>query len=563
MPATAKREAFITLKDHKANFRNNPTSRLINPCKSEIGKISKQILDRINTSIRESTPLQQWRNTKDAITWFNQIENKRTHSFITFDICDFYPSITPNLLQIALEFAANYTTITSDQRHIIMHSKQTTLYYKKEPWCKKSSSFDVAMGSFDGAETCELVGLYLLSRLQKLDINVGLYRDDGLAVSSQTPKKIEETKKKICKIFQNYDLRITIEANKKIIDFLDVTFDLEKEIYKPYAKPNNIMQYVHKNSNHPPAILKNIPANIAKRLSQNSKTEEIFKTASAIYNNELKKNGYKQTITYERDRNETPRKRTRTRNIVWYNPPFNKNLQINLGKKFLNLIDKHFPKENKLSKIINRNTIKISYSCLPNVKQIIRTHNRKVLSDNRTKNQTQEKKECNCRKKVCPVEGQCLKENVIYQATVEEIETKTTETYIGLTQNSFKTRYNLHTSSFKLVHQRKNTALSEHIWKIRERNNTFKITWKILKQTKRLESGNDYCDLCTTEKLYILSNKHQSTLNIKTEMFNKCLHKRTFFTPSGRSSRNQNNSAAEPSPDESKMDVPLVSGSEK
>ena len=48
---TAKREAFITLKDHKPNFANNPTCRLITPAKSEIGKISKQILDRINKSI--------------------------------------------------------------------------------------------------------------------------------------------------------------------------------------------------------------------------------------------------------------------------------------------------------------------------------------------------------------------------------------------------------------------------------------------------------------------------------------------------------------------------------
>ena len=48
---TAEREAFITLKDRKPNFQNNPTCRLINPRKSEIGKISKQILDRINTKV--------------------------------------------------------------------------------------------------------------------------------------------------------------------------------------------------------------------------------------------------------------------------------------------------------------------------------------------------------------------------------------------------------------------------------------------------------------------------------------------------------------------------------
>lgn len=63
-------------------------------------------------------------------------------------------------------------------------------------WCKKRSTFDVTMGSFDGAETCELVGLYLLSQLQHLNIDVGLYRDDGLAVTKQRPRDVELKKKK-------------------------------------------------------------------------------------------------------------------------------------------------------------------------------------------------------------------------------------------------------------------------------------------------------------------------------------------------------------------------------
>ena len=43
---TAKREAFITLKDHKPNFRNKLTCRLINPCKPELGKVSKQLVEK-------------------------------------------------------------------------------------------------------------------------------------------------------------------------------------------------------------------------------------------------------------------------------------------------------------------------------------------------------------------------------------------------------------------------------------------------------------------------------------------------------------------------------------
>ena len=73
---TAQKQAFITLKDHKPNFRNNPTCRLINPTKPEIGKISKQILEKINTDVKTATKLNQWKNTDEVITWFNNVENK-------------------------------------------------------------------------------------------------------------------------------------------------------------------------------------------------------------------------------------------------------------------------------------------------------------------------------------------------------------------------------------------------------------------------------------------------------------------------------------------------------
>jgi len=70
-------------------------------------------------------------------------------------------------------------------------------------WTKRgNNNFDVTMSSFDGAETCELVGLYLLSQLNELDINLGLYRDDGLAVCNKSARRTEIIKKEICKIFQ-------------------------------------------------------------------------------------------------------------------------------------------------------------------------------------------------------------------------------------------------------------------------------------------------------------------------------------------------------------------------
>ena len=75
---TAKREAFISLKDHKPNFINNPTCRLINQAKSEMGKISKQLLDRINAKLVNNLKLNQWKNTKSVLSWFNDIYNTKS-----------------------------------------------------------------------------------------------------------------------------------------------------------------------------------------------------------------------------------------------------------------------------------------------------------------------------------------------------------------------------------------------------------------------------------------------------------------------------------------------------
>ena len=72
--------------------------------------------------------------------------------------------------------------------------------------------------------------------MQDRNINIGLYRDDGLAITRQTPREVELTKKKLCKIFRENDLRITVEANKTVVDFLDITLNLRTGAYKPYEK---------------------------------------------------------------------------------------------------------------------------------------------------------------------------------------------------------------------------------------------------------------------------------------------------------------------------------------
>lgn len=150
--------------------------------------------------------------------------------------------------------------------------------------------FDVTMGSYDGAETCELVGLYILHLIaEKHGNNFGLYRDDGLGITDASPRETENMKKNLCSIFNKLGLKIMIEANKKVVNFLDVTFNLTNGSYMPYNKPNNMPIYIHAKSNHPPHISKNIPEAINRRLSEISSNKESFDRAAPLYQGALEK----------------------------------------------------------------------------------------------------------------------------------------------------------------------------------------------------------------------------------------------------------------------------------
>ena len=86
-----KRNCFSTFKDHKENFQDNPTVRLINPAKNEIVRISKVISDKINPNLIKQLKVNQWKNIQNVIKWFMKIEQKREYKFIVFDIKNFYP----------------------------------------------------------------------------------------------------------------------------------------------------------------------------------------------------------------------------------------------------------------------------------------------------------------------------------------------------------------------------------------------------------------------------------------------------------------------------------------
>lgn len=93
LPKLSTREAYILLKDHKRDFLNKLPTRIINPTKSEIGRISKTALEHVKKQIKGHLGLIQWVGTVEAIDWFKSLNNKNGSTFIQFDMVDFYPSI--------------------------------------------------------------------------------------------------------------------------------------------------------------------------------------------------------------------------------------------------------------------------------------------------------------------------------------------------------------------------------------------------------------------------------------------------------------------------------------
>ena len=111
MECYSNQQAYIALKDHKENFRNNTKCRLINPSKSEVGRVSKKYLNDIIADVSRKTEVNQWRNTARVINCFKNLSDKHKRKFIKFDIAEFYPSISENLLNKSIAYAKSFTKI--------------------------------------------------------------------------------------------------------------------------------------------------------------------------------------------------------------------------------------------------------------------------------------------------------------------------------------------------------------------------------------------------------------------------------------------------------------------
>ena len=123
-----KTQAYITVKDGKKGFTNNPSFRLIIPSQSDIGRLSKKTLDKTNQRVIRETKFNQWINTNTVIAWFKSLREKSSLSLVNFDIESFYLSISLNLVQSAIDFAQEKVDITVTDISITMQARKMLLF---------------------------------------------------------------------------------------------------------------------------------------------------------------------------------------------------------------------------------------------------------------------------------------------------------------------------------------------------------------------------------------------------------------------------------------------------
>ena len=135
------------------------------------------------------------------------------------------------------------------------YTRKSLLFHKNCTWSKRNtnSTFDITIRSFDSAEICKLVNLFILNSLEeRFGKNVGLYCNDGLAVVDTCSGRLcDKERKELISTFNDFRLKITIRTNQQCSDFLDLTFDLINGTYIPYRKPNDKPIYINCSSNHP------------------------------------------------------------------------------------------------------------------------------------------------------------------------------------------------------------------------------------------------------------------------------------------------------------------------
>ena len=179
---------------------------------------------------------------------------------------------------------------------------------------------------------------------------------------------------------------------------------------------------------------------------------------------------------------------------------------------------------------------------MPNMAQIISRHNSKAGRQQQPL-AAAEVKTCSCPKavrdsKTCPLGGQCLKDNTVYQATVTQEPSGKVETYIGLASTTWKARLAVHKTSMKhkpnpQAKSQNGTELSTHTWKLKDQGIKFSLSWKLIDRAQALNPSTKICRLCLTEKYHLMYSKGAATLNARSEFYTACRHMKKKLISNG------------------------------
>ena len=170
--------------------------------------------------------------------------------------------------------------------------------------------------------------------------------------------QLKRIKKDLQKTLKDFSLEIAAESNSRIVNYLDVTLNLNEGSLRPCDKRDYIIQYINKEFNHPPNLIKHLPVSIEKRLSNNSFDEKIFQESAIYYQDTLNKAGYIDKVAYHAPSasSQENKNKKRQRNVIWFNLPCSQSVTTRIGQSFSYLIDIHFPKKtHTFNKIFNRN----------------------------------------------------------------------------------------------------------------------------------------------------------------------------------------------------------------
>ena len=162
---------------------------------------------------------------------------------------------------------------------------------------------------------------------------------------------------------------------------------------------------------------------------------------------------------------------------------------------------------------------------MPSIKAMVSGHNKKVISEETRS----EARTCNCpANTVCPLDGNCLSENTLYEGTVtSNLPNYPPKVYAGISAPPWKSRLYNHTLSFNNREYAK-CEIAKEVLRIKDQGGDYNIQWRIIGHAPAYNPTGKKCCLCIIEKVHIAQNIGETLLNKRDELISKCRHRRKY-----------------------------------